>query len=142
MASSASQLERRHVTTGPTDVDVSGLKRALEQAVAGEVRFDAGTRAMYANDFSIYRAVPIGVVIPKGPDDVIAAVAICREYNAPVLPRGTGTAPSGQTTNVAVVFDYSKYYNEIVELDPQASARSSSPASSATSSATPPRSST
>ncbi len=120
MASSASQLDRRHVITGPTDVDVSGLKRALEQAISGEVRFDAGTRAMYANDFSIYRAVPIGVVIPKGPDDVIAAVAICREYKAPVLPRGCGTAPSGQTTNVAVVFDYSKYYNEIVELDPQA----------------------
>jgi FAD/FMN-containing dehydrogenase/Fe-S oxidoreductase len=107
------------ITTNPTGVDASGLKRALQQAVAGEVRFDAGTRAMYANDFSIYRAVPIGVVIPKGPDDVIAAVAICREYNAPVLPRGTGTAPSGQTTNVAVVFDYSKYYNEIVDLDPQ-----------------------
>ena len=127
MATSASQLERRHpsqtpptshVTTGPTDVDVSGLKRALQQAVSGEVRFDAGTRAMYANDFSIYRAVPIGVVIPRGPDDVIAAVAICREYQAPVLPRGCGTAPSGQTTNVAVVFDYSKYYNQIVELDP------------------------
>jgi FAD/FMN-containing dehydrogenase/Fe-S oxidoreductase len=107
------------ITTNPTGVDASGLKRALQQAVAGEVRFDAGTRAMYANDFSIYRAVPIGVVIPKGPDDVIAAVAICREYNAPVLPRGTGTAPSGQTTNVAVVFDYSKYYNEILDLDPQ-----------------------
>ena len=118
MASTASRLERRHVTTGPADVDVSGLKRALERAVAGEVRFDAGTRAMYANDFSIYRAVPIGVVIPTGPDDVIAAVAVCREYQAPVLPRGCGTAPSGQTTNVAVVFDYSKYYNEIVELDP------------------------
>ncbi|HTC73710.1 MAG TPA: FAD-binding oxidoreductase, partial [Solirubrobacteraceae bacterium] len=118
MASTASRLERRQVTTGPADVDVSGLKRALERAVTGEVRFDAGTRAMYANDFSIYRAVPIGVVIPTGPDDVIAAIAVCREYQAPVLPRGCGTAPSGQTTNVAVVFDYSKYYNEIVELDP------------------------
>src|SRR6202042_3720318 len=64
------------------------------------------------------RAVPIGVVIPTGPDDVVAAIAVCREYRAPVLPRGCGTAPSGQTTNVAVVFDYSKYYNEIVELDP------------------------
>ncbi len=120
MATTASQLEPRHVTTGPADVDVSSLKRALSAAVAGEVRFDAGTRAMYANDFSIYRAVPIGVVIPKGPDDVIAAVAICREHRAPVLPRGTGTAPSGQTTNVAVVFDYSKYYNRILELDPDA----------------------
>src|ERR1700757_5238769 len=119
MATSASQLDRSHATTGPSDVDVSGLKRALERAVAGEVRFDAGTRAMYANDFSIYRAVPIGVVIPTGPDDVVAAIAVCREFRAPVLPRGTGTAPSGQTTNVAVVFDYSKYYNEIVELDPE-----------------------
>ena len=117
MATAASQLEQRHVTTGPTDVDVSSLKRALTQAISGEVRFDAGTRAMYANDFSIYRAVPIGVVIPRGPEDVIAGVATCREHGAPVLPRGTGTAPSGQTTNVAVVFDYSKYYNQIVELD-------------------------
>ena len=119
MASTASQLESRHVTTAPADVDVSGLKRALTAAVSGEVRFDAGTRAMYANDFSIYRAVPIGVVIPKGPEDVISGVAVCREHGAPVLPRGTGTAPSGQTTNVAVVFDYSKYYNQILELDPE-----------------------
>ena len=73
---------------------------------------------MYANDFSVYRAVPIGVVIPRDADDVIAGVAACRDYGAPVLPRGCGTAPSGQTTNVAVVFDYSKYFNDIVELDP------------------------
>ncbi|MBV9414792.1 MAG: FAD-binding oxidoreductase, partial [Solirubrobacterales bacterium] len=119
MASTASQLEQRRMITGPADVDVSGLKRALVGAVSGEVRFDAGTRAMYANDFSIYRAVPIGVVIPRGPEDVIAAIEICRQHGAPVLPRGCGTAPSGQTTNVAVVFDYSKYYNEILELDPE-----------------------
>src|SRR5206468_12065034 len=34
------------------------------------------------------------------------------------LPRGGGTAPSGQTTNVAVVFDYSKCFNRVGELDP------------------------
>ena len=119
MVTTAAEPDRRHLTTAPADIDVSGLKRALTGAVSGEVRFDAGTRAMYANDFSIYRAVPIGVVIPRGPDDVIAAIAICREHRAPVLPRGCGTAPSGQTTNVAVVFDYSKYYNQILELDPE-----------------------
>src|SRR6201987_3729670 len=118
MATTASKPDRRLLTTGPADIDVSALKRALASAIEGEVRFDAGTRAMYANDFSIYRAVPIGVVIPRGLEDVVAAIAICREHQAPVLPRGCGTAPSGQTTNVAVVFDYSKYYNEIVELDP------------------------
>jgi FAD/FMN-containing dehydrogenase len=88
-------------------VDLSGLKRGLRAAVSGEVRFDAGSRGMYANDFSIYRAVPLGVVIPRDAEDVIAAVEICREHRDPVLPRGCGTAPSGQTTNVAVVIDYS-----------------------------------
>src|SRR2546423_3304484 len=103
-----------------SDVDLSGLKRALRDTVSGEVRFDAGSRAMYANDFSIYRSVPIGVVIPRDAEDVIAGVAACREFGAPVLPRGCGTAPSGQTTNVAVVFDYSKYFNQIVEVDASA----------------------
>ncbi|MBV9915994.1 MAG: FAD-binding protein [Solirubrobacterales bacterium] len=105
--------------TPPSDVDVVSLKRRLEASVSGEVRFDAGSRALYANDFSVYRHVPIGVVIPRDADDVAAAVAACREHGAPVLPRGCGTGPSGQTTNVAVVFDYSKYYNRLVALDPE-----------------------
>ena len=79
-------------------MEVSGLKRSLRTAVSGEVRFDAGSRAMYANDFSIYRAVPIGVVIPRDAEDVVAAVAVCREFGAPVLPRGCGTGPSGAST--------------------------------------------
>jgi FAD/FMN-containing dehydrogenase/Fe-S oxidoreductase len=128
MALSATHSERslthqprngRRQVSPPTDVDVAGLKRALQGTISGEVRFDAGSRAMYANDFSIYRAVPIGVVIPRGAEDVIAGIATCRAYGAPVLPRGCGTAPSGQTTNVAVVFDYSKSFNQIVELDPE-----------------------
>ena len=37
----------------------------------GEVRFDAGSRALYATDGSNYRQVPIGVVIPHDVDDVV-----------------------------------------------------------------------
>jgi FAD/FMN-containing dehydrogenase/Fe-S oxidoreductase len=110
-------LSSRRPVSPPSDVDVASLKRALKASVKGDVRFDAGSRAMYANDFSLYRHVPIGVVIPRDADDVVAGIAACREHDAPVLPRGCGTGPSGQTTNVAVVFDYSKYFNEIVELD-------------------------
>ena len=108
---------RRRVSP-PPDVDLGALKHDLEREVDGEVRFDAGTRALYANDFSIYRHVPLGAVAPRDADDVIAAVAACRRHGAPILPRGAGTGPSGQTVNVAVVFDYSKLMNEIVELDP------------------------
>ncbi|HEY2376089.1 MAG TPA: FAD-binding and (Fe-S)-binding domain-containing protein [Gemmatimonadaceae bacterium] len=100
-----------------SDVDSVGLARALRRAIAGEVRFGDGDRALYATDASNYRQVPIGVVLPRSADDVIAAVAIARGFGAPVLMRGGGTSLAGQTCNVAVVIDSSKYFNRIIELD-------------------------
>src|SRR5271169_2712804 len=95
------------------------LAADLRAAITGEVRFDDGTRALYAVDGSNYRQVPIGVVIPKTMDDVIQAVAIARKHNAPLLPRGGGTSLAGQSCNVAVIVDFSKYLNKIIELNPQ-----------------------
>ena len=93
------------------------LETALRAAVAGEVRFDAGARAAYASDASNYRQVPIGVVLPRSAEDIVAAVAACREHRAPVLARGGGTSLCGQTVNVAVVIDASKYLDQVLELD-------------------------
>ena len=95
------------------------LATALRRRIEGEVRFDTGSRALYATDGSNYRQVPIGVVIPKTLEDVIATVAVCREHRAPVLPRGGGTSLAGQCCNIAVVMDFSKYLNRILELDPR-----------------------
>src|SRR5579872_5132675 len=95
------------------------LLRDLRERVEGEVRFDPGSRALYSTDGSNYRQVPIGVVIPKTTEDVIAAVAVCRRYGAPILARGGGTSLAGQCCSVAVVFDFSKYLNKLLELDPQ-----------------------
>ena len=94
------------------------LADALAAEVAGEVRFDRASRALYATDLSIYRQVPIGVVIPKDVADVEATVAACRARQVPILGRGCGTSLSGQTCNVAVVIDFSKYMNRILALDP------------------------
>jgi FAD/FMN-containing dehydrogenase/Fe-S oxidoreductase len=94
------------------------LQSDLRERVRGEVRFDAGTRAVYAHDSSNYRQVPFGVVVPKDSDDVVAAIEVCRRHGAPVLPRGAGTSLSGETTNVAVIIDTSKYMREILEVDP------------------------
>src|SRR5580765_4736289 len=94
------------------------LERELKRTVRGEVRFDRGSRAMYATDGSNYRQIPIGLVVPRDSDDVIAAMAVCRRYGAPVLPRGAGTSLAGQCCNVAVVLDFTKYMNRILELDP------------------------
>ena len=59
-------------------VDADGLAAALRRRLQGEVRFDNGSRALYATDASNYRQVPIGVVLPRNNDDVIAAVATAR----------------------------------------------------------------
>ena len=94
------------------------LERALTREIRGEVRFDRGSRALYATDGSNYRQIPIGLVVPRDADDVAAAVGVCRTYGAPVLPRGAGTSLAGQCCNVAVVLDFSKYMNRILEIDP------------------------
>jgi FAD/FMN-containing dehydrogenase/Fe-S oxidoreductase len=94
------------------------LERELRKTVRGEVRFDDATRALYATDASNYRQVPIGLVVPLDEADVIATVAACRTYGAPVLSRGGGTSLAGQCCNVAVILDFSKYMNGVLELDP------------------------
>lgn len=89
----------------------------LKKTIDGEVRFDDGSRALYATDASNYRQVPIGVVIPRTVNDVIQTVSLCREYGAPILSRGGGTSLAGQCCNVAVVIDMSKYLNQVIEID-------------------------
>ncbi|HEU5021310.1 MAG TPA: FAD-binding and (Fe-S)-binding domain-containing protein [Bryobacteraceae bacterium] len=96
------------------------LAAELEKRIEGEVRFDDGSRALYATDASNYRQVPIGVVVPKTVEDVVATVEQCRRFGAPLLARGGGTSLAGQCCNVAVVLDFTKHLNRIVDLDPEA----------------------
>ncbi|MCB9536039.1 MAG: FAD-binding oxidoreductase [Myxococcales bacterium] len=92
----------------------------MREVVRGEVRFDAGTRGLYAHDASQYRQIPIGVVVPRDADDVVRAVAACRAAGAPVLTRGGGTSLAGQCCNTAVVLDFSKSMHHVVDVDPDA----------------------
>ncbi len=98
-------------------VDASALEKALRSEVSGDIRFDRSARALYATDGSNYRQVPIGVVLPRHGDDVIAAVALCRQFGAPLLCRGAGTSLAGQCCNVAVILDFSRYMAQIIEID-------------------------
>ncbi|WP_067173667.1 FAD-binding and (Fe-S)-binding domain-containing protein [Microtetraspora niveoalba] len=96
------------------------LERELRRRVDGEVRFDDGSRALYATDASNYRQVPVGVVVPRTVEAAVDAVAVCREHDVPVLSRGGGTSLGGQCCNAAVVIDWSKYCDRVVEIDPDA----------------------
>src|SRR5688500_12590065 len=100
------------------NVDAEALAARLKREIKGEVRFDNGSRALYATDGSNYRQTPIGVVIPRSKEDVLATVGLCREFNAPITSRGCGTSLAGQCCNVAVILDFSKYLNRVLEIDP------------------------
>ena len=115
------RFARQHADDTPRGrpaIDVERLADALRGTLRGEVRFDAGSRALYATDGSNYRQLPIGVVIPRDLDDVIHTMAAAREFGAPVLARGGGTSLAGQCCNAAVVMDFTKYMHRVLDIDP------------------------
>jgi FAD/FMN-containing dehydrogenase/Fe-S oxidoreductase len=112
-----SAVPNLHAGSLPPSADVRALAAELSAALQGEVRFDAGSRAVYSADASNYRQVPIGVVLPKSDADVEAAVRICRRHGVPLLPRGGGTSQNGQCVNVAVVIDFTRHMNTVLAVD-------------------------
>lgn len=100
------------------DSRAARLERALRQQVRGEVRFDPKSRLLYSTDASLYQLLPAGVVLPRDAEDVRAAHRLAAEHGVPVLPRGGGTALAGQTVGAALVLDFGKYMNRVLEVDP------------------------
>src|SRR3954465_6886037 len=92
MALTATTQAERHrkEVAGFLYIDAASLAQDLRRAIKGEVRFDAGSRALYATDGSNYRQVPIGVVIPRDVDDVLATVAVFRRPGPPLPSPGGG----------------------------------------------------
>ncbi len=89
----------------------------LKWKISGEVRFDDRARALYATDASLYEIKPHGVVLPKTVEDVKAVVAVANTYNLAVLPRGGGTSLAGQAVGEAIIVDFTKYMDKVLELN-------------------------
>ena len=94
------------------------LRRDLEEAIDGEVRFDRVSRALYSTDASVYQIEPLGVVLPKSAEAVIRAVTIAAKHRVPITPRGGGTSQAGQSIGAGLVLDTSKYLNRVIEINP------------------------
>src|SRR5437762_1722031 len=93
------------------------LASRLRQVMRGDVLFGAFDRGRYSTDASIYQIEPIGIALPKGGEDVEAAIALAREEGFPVIARGGGSSQNGQTLGEAVVLDTSRYMNQVLEID-------------------------
>jgi len=102
------------------EVDRPGLVADLERFVSGDVRFDEYTRELYATDASAYEVTPVGVVFPRSTDDVAGVVEYCALRDIPVLPRGGGTSLAGQAVNEAVVLDFTRHMDAVLDVDPDA----------------------
>jgi FAD/FMN-containing dehydrogenase/Fe-S oxidoreductase len=96
---------------------VNDLERELGKAIRGDVRFDAGSRLLYSTDASMYQMEPVGVVIPRDADDVRAAIETAAKHKVSILPRGGGTSLTGQTVNHALVLDFSRYMDQVLEVN-------------------------
>ena len=105
------------MTTQVSESDTKEMVEDLRGLVSGEVRFDKMSRALYSTDASIYEIEPVGVVIPRTAEDVIAVVETANRYGVSVLPRGGGTSLGGQTVGHSIVMDFSKYMNSIIEVN-------------------------
>ncbi len=95
-----------------------GLSARLRHELEGEVLFDSFSRGRYSTDASIYQIMPIGVVIPRTPQDVVRAIQIADDAGVPILPRGGGTSQCGQTVGEAVVIDHAKFLNKVLDFNP------------------------
>src|SRR5689334_22465998 len=97
--------------------DVEGLRTTLRTSIAGEVRFDRLSRALYSTDASVYQIVPCGVILPRNEADVVATVQACARHRVPLTARGGGTSQAGQSIGPGVLLDCSKYLNRVLEIN-------------------------
>ena len=95
----------------------AALADRLAREIEGEVLFDRASRGRYSTDASIYRIDPIGVAVPRTEEDVARIVAVTAETGTPLLPRGGGTSQCGQAVGAALVVDFSRHLNRILDLD-------------------------
>jgi FAD/FMN-containing dehydrogenase/Fe-S oxidoreductase len=93
------------------------LARELAAAIDGEVRFDVATRALYSTDASVYQIEPVGVLIPRSADDIVATVQLAASHGVSITARGGGTSQAGQAIGTGLVVDTSKYLNRVLAVD-------------------------
>src|SRR5574341_206396 len=93
------------------------IEAELKKRIEGDIHFDKYSRLLYSTDASIYQVEPIGVVVPRHKGDVQAVIEIANRLGVSVLPRGGGTSLAGQTVGHSIVLDFSKYMQNVLEVN-------------------------
>src|SRR5882724_8294680 len=99
--------------TGPVDVE---RQRQLVAAWREE-----DTRPYECDGLTLYRQLPMVVVLPESESQVQQVLRCCRVMQVPVVPRGAGTSLSGGALpqGAGVLLSLAKF-NRIVAIDARA----------------------
>ena len=89
----------------------------LKKRVKGEVQFDEVSRILYSTAACMYQIKPMGVVKPRDTEDVKAVLEYAYGHGIPITPRGVGSSLAGQAVGPGIILDFTKYMNQILQLD-------------------------
>ncbi|MBN2589076.1 MAG: FAD-binding protein [Sedimentisphaerales bacterium] len=89
----------------------------LSTVISGDIYTDIIYRAAYSTDASIYRILPLCVIMPKDINDIVTVIKYARDKNVPIVARGAGTGVAGESLTTGIVFDMNRYMNEIIGIE-------------------------
>lgn len=95
--------------------------KLLSEELRGELFWDEKMRLLYATDASAYRELPLAVAYPKDKQDLIVLIKFAKENRTSLIPRTAGTSLAGQVVGSGIVVDVSKYFTQILEVNPEES---------------------
>ncbi|HEU4334596.1 MAG TPA: anaerobic glycerol-3-phosphate dehydrogenase subunit C [Candidatus Eisenbacteria bacterium] len=102
-----------------TDPRQASLERDLGPLLAGDLRTDPVTLALFSTAACIFRRVPLAVVSPRTTADVSAVLAYAHANGIPVTPRGGGSSLCGQALGTGIVLDFSPYAHRVLRVEPE-----------------------
>lgn len=98
---------------------LSELKKALKgEFYYQETGLDNAMRLVYASDASIYQEKPLAVALPKDVADLKTLIQFAAATHITLIPRAAGTSLAGQVVGNGIVVDISKYFDQILEINP------------------------
>ncbi|NQX86938.1 MAG: FAD-binding protein [Flavobacteriaceae bacterium] len=92
----------------------------LAKTIDGDFYDSQLAKTLYATDASVYRTLPLAVVLPKHTRDIRRLVQFANVHAVTLIPRAAGTSLAGQCVGNGIVVDISKYMNEVLEFNPKA----------------------
>src|SRR5438093_8916507 len=95
------------------------IERDLGPLLAGDLRTDPITLALFSTAACIFRRKPIAVVSPRGTADVARTVAYARSKGIPVTPRGGGSSLAGQAPGDGIILAFSPHTHRVLQGDPE-----------------------